>query len=228
MFYQITTPRLQELDRQWGAVFNTSRGPVPRSLGLCHMLAETNGVEQPVTHSTAHRTVGIMRLNLRDTVRMGYEETTAQDARTNIYLWCRLANVNAGALHTSFLGWWQKPNLDFWLAVRLFFVLGPTPSKNLLTTVGRVGPEHRSTAGVIDWIRTMATPTQRFGQFSRFDLLQLADHLDSVLVGMSSLDGPQYVAAHFNSQVAPSGDNVTLFVKTQEYPSVVTHLEMRR
>lgn len=217
MLYQITEPRLRELDGLWGSRVNEFRGPIPRSLGLCHMLAETDGDEQPVTHTLTRRTVGIMRLPIRDTQRLGYAETAASTPRTNIYLWCRLANQYAEQLHRDFPGWWQTANLDFWLAVRLVFVLGVLSTENLLKTVGATSSTYRSTAAVLTWIRTVADPQQRFGSCTRFDLLRLADHLDQVLAGMRVLDGPQYVAAHFSERIPAPNNDEALFTNTKGY-----------
>ena len=225
MLYQITEPRLRELDESWGGTFNRSRGPVPRSLGLCHMLAETDGIEQPVTHDLTRRTVGIMRLALRDTLRLGYQETAARDAHTNIYLWCKLANQNAEWLHTKFASWWAIPNLDFWLAVRLLFMLGPTTTGNLFAAVSQMVTE-RSTAAVLNFLRVATSPTLRFGSYNRTDLLALIAHLDAVLRGMQALDGSNYVATHFSERVQPASSGEALFANTTGYVSQLTPSEL--
>jgi len=221
-FNQITSTRLRELDTAWGAALNVSRGPAPRSLGLCHMLAETNGTTPTTTQSTTHRDVGIMRLSLRDTTKLGYQETAAQNANTNIYLWCKLANLHAEALHAAFPTWWTIANLDFWLAVRLVFVMGIIPTKKLLATVNQANSADHSTAAVISWMRSTASVNQCFGTFNHFDLVHLADHLDEVLRGMGWIDGPHYVAPHFSVRVPAPNNEEALFVNTQEY---VSHLE---
>jgi hypothetical protein len=217
MLYQVTETRLRELDASWSATLQRFRGPVPRSLGLCHMLAETNGNPEPVTHDPTRRTVGIMRLTLLDTTRLGYQEAAALDPRTNVYLWCKLANQNAETLHRLFSTWWTNANLDFWLAVRLFFIVGPAVITNLFNTVARANRNYHSTVAVLNWIRTEMPAATRFGAYNRFQLLQVATHLDQVLAGMCALDGPRYTAAHFSIRVPAPNNDEALFANTIGY-----------
>ena len=200
ILFQITLDRLRTLDQLWGRAFNGRRGPVPRSLGLCHMLAETDGNNDPVTRDTIYRTVGIMRLKLQDALRLGYDEVSVRDAHTNIYAWCKLANQYAKNLHQQFPTWWSQADLDFWLGVRLALILGPVVTENLLTAANSAGTDYRSTNGVQAWIRTLMRPTQHFGINRQFDLLRIADHLDQVLLGMQQLDGPNYVSTSFSEE----------------------------
>ena len=213
ILYQITEARLRELDKLWHDALNTYRGPAPRSLGLCHMLAETNGTVQPVTRDAAQRTIGLMRIAMQDVQRLGYSETPALDPRVNVRLWCCLANEYAQSLHAYFPRWWLTANLDFWLAVRLAFIMGVGNTKNLLSLVDNANAG-RTTAAVIVWIRSVAPPTTRFGKITYFDLCRIADHLEQVLDGMIALDGATYRGSHFGSRVVTIHNEDVLYSTT--------------
>ena len=200
ILYGASPVRLRELGVSWNATLDRWRGPVPRSLGLAHMAAETNGVTDPPTRDATQRTVGIMRLRVADVLRLGQTEAQAKDPALNLYLWCQLANDYGRRLHAQYSTWWTSANLDFWAAVRATFVLGLASTETLFTTVHQAGAAYRSTAGVQQWIRTLGQG-RRFGRFGPFELRQLANHLDEVIVGMTALDGANYVAAHFFATV---------------------------
>jgi hypothetical protein len=160
------------------------------------MAAETNGKPMPTTRNATQRTVGIMRLRVPDVQALGETEQTAADPILNLYLWCRLANTYGQWLHETFSRWWPTANLDFWLAIRLVFVLGQASARNLITTVDAAGAAYRSTAGVQQWLRTLGQG-KRFGHFGPFELRQLMNHLDDIRVAIAALDGAGYVTSRF-------------------------------
>jgi hypothetical protein len=222
ILFDLNPTRLQQLAALWGTLLDRWRGPVPRSLGLAHMTAETYGNPSPSSRDLTQRTVGLMRLRVADVQRLGQTEESATDPTLNLYLWCRLANEYGQWLHANFSAWWTAANLDFWLAIRIVFMLGQPSTGNLFTTVAAAGTAYRSTAGVQQWIRTQ-TQGKRFGRFGPFELRQLANHLDEVLRVMTAFDGAHYVAPHFfasvpafqarpgeNSRLAQSIDNLAV------------------
>jgi len=202
ILYGTSPTRLRELGVLWNATLDRWRGPAPRSLGLAHMAAETNGSADPPTRDATQRTVGIMRLRVAEVSHLGQTEVAARDPQQNLYLWCQLANDYGRQLHAQYATWWTRADLDFWAAVRIVFVLGLNSAEKLFTTVNQAGAAYRSTAGVQQWIRTLGQG-HRFGRFGPFELRQLAKHLDDVIAGMVALDGANYIAAHFYATVPP-------------------------
>lgn len=194
IFWQLTPARMRRLDTLWGSIIQRYRGPIPRSLALAHMLAETNGQENPPQRDVKKRPVGLMHLSLRDANAWGYTEETLTQGPFNIYLWCKKTNQDAEYIHRTFTAWWTQATLDFWLALRAGFILGLSTLTNLFQTAAQEGSTYQSTAGVVQWIRTRLDKTKRFETFAYRHLQQLADHLDSVRVHMT----------HFGDATAPS------------------------
>jgi hypothetical protein len=173
------------------------------------MVAETNGNEDPTVRNLQQRPTGIMKVPLRRSRGLGYHEEALKITTNNIYVWCRLTNIDADYVHTQWPTWWSTANLEFWLAVRLFFILNKAAFDSLFTKVNNAGASYRSLAGVQSWIRTVMTSDQRIGPHSRRDLRRIADHLDDMRKVMHALDGPGFTSERFSqlSIVAPGTDS---------------------
>lgn len=207
-FYQITAPRLRRLEATWAGTFGRFHGAAPVELGIAHMLAESNGAADPVVRNIRTRPVGIMQVPYRVGRRYGYVEEKLKDPLNNIYVWGLATNDDSKYLHRTYPSWWLEPNLDFWLAVRLLFVLGHTVFDHLLLTVHESGMVDDSIAGVQEWVRTQMRPTQRFGVFNRQTLRRTMDHLDEVNGALVRAHGASFISTSFNKDpvAAPGGE----------------------
>lgn len=189
---QITTARLRLLDQRWRSTINTYRGAAPVGFAVAHMNAESNGVLAP-TIRDAKRSIGIMRVPFRVGRKYGYTEEQLEDAVKNIYCWGLLTNADSQRLSRQFSKSWSVPSRDFWLSVRIVFVIGfPSyeklyakvfPTTGAVTTAADV-----TTAAIQTWIRNTMTSTQRFGTFNARDLRRIADELDKFNDAMTLLD----------------------------------------
>lgn len=205
-FYRITIPRLRTLERQWRPTLARFLGPVPGGLGIAHMLAESNGDEDPTLHDAQLRPVGLMQIPYREGRRFKYGNEALKDPTNNLYVWCLLANEHAAWLHQNFTDW-ANPDVDFWVGVRAVFVLGRT---NFVNIYNSLDEDYSRMTGLADWVRTQMEPTQRFDSLSRVDLRRIVDHLEEVRLAIRTLDGRQWVSKRFSGSpaVAP-GDELT-------------------
>jgi len=162
------------------------------------MVAESNGQEDPTARDLHRRPVGLMQIPLRLGRKNGYNANDLKTPVNSIYVWALLINKDAAFLHASFPTWWTSANYDFWLAVRLLFIMGSQPFLGLLQTVHDAGAAYRSTGGVQAWVRTKMYSTQRFGRYDRSTLLRLMDHLDDVLTALVTIDGPSKASYAFS------------------------------
>ncbi len=197
-YYQITSPRLQTLTTSWQATLNRFRGPAPLGLALAHMVAESNGQTEPTIRDARRRPIGLMGIPRLVGLRFRYTEDFLKVPVNNIYVWALKTNQDARLLHATYPTAWTTPNYDFWLAVRLIFVLGDTVFKNLATAASA------NTAAIQSWVRTQMKKTRRFGQHSHRDLTQLMDHLDTVRTAMVRVDGPDKASYAFSEAPALS------------------------
>jgi hypothetical protein len=170
------------------------------------MNAESNGVTAPVIRDTK-RSTGIMRVPFRVGKTYGYTEEELEDPIKNIYCWGLLTNADSQRLTRQFDKSWTKANYDFWLSVRLIFIVGFTSyeklfNKTYTTTNAIKTAVDATTAGIQSWIRNTMTSTQRFGKFNRRDLRRIADELDDFTKAMTLLDGPNKVGTLFT--IAPT------------------------
>ena len=208
---QITTARLRLLDQRWRSVIHKYRGAAPVGFAVAHMIAESNGVEAPTVRD-AKRSTGIMRVPFRIGKQHGYTEEQLEDPVKNIYSWGLLTNANSQRLSRQFAKSWTKANTDFWLSVRLVFVLG-FPSYEKLhalvfpKTTDITAAVNKTTATIQSWIRNTMKSTQHFGTFNARDLRRIADELDKFTLAMTLLDGPNKVGTHFTMApaVTPGG-----------------------
>jgi hypothetical protein len=171
------------------------------------MLAESNGDKDPTLRDGQLRPVGLMQVPYREGRRLRYVEKDLKDTSINMYVWCVLANEHAQWLHENYSDW-TTPDIDFWMGVRAIFILGRTNFANLYALVTNAGLSKMT--GVISWIRTQQTATQRFNGLSRTDLRRTADHLEEVQSAIKTLDGPRWVSERFSEgpTVAP-GDELS-------------------
>lgn len=207
--FPLTLPRARALDARWRAVIHRYKGAAPSSLGIAHMGAESNGSEAPVSRDT-RSSVGIMKIPTRRARKLRYFDDALSVTVNNIYVWGRLTNDDAQYLYAEYPTWWPIADIDFWLAVRLLFVLDRPAFKSLLTRVSAAGAEYRSLAGIQTWIHTQMTASERVGRYRRLDLRRISDHLDAARKVMEALDGPQYKSERHSERliVAPGSDEI--------------------
>jgi hypothetical protein len=211
-FYKITRPRLLALGNKWAPTLNRFRGPIPVGLGIAHMIATTNGDEDPTLRDAQLRPVGLMQIPYREGRRLRYVEKDLKDSTINLYVWCLLANNHAEWLHENYARW-TMPNIDFWQGVRLVFIVGRTNFANLYTAAKNAGyyaedSNFAPTAGIMEWIQTQQTLTQQFNGLSRADLRRIVDHLGEVRTAIQMLDGLNWISARFSEgpTVAPGNE----------------------
>ena len=208
---QVTTARLHLLDQRWRSTVNKYRGAAPVGFAIAHMVAESNGDAAP-TIRDAKRSTGIMRVPFRAGKKYGYTEEQLEDPIKNIYSWGLLTNADSQRLHRQFATSWTVPNSDFWLSIRLIFVLGFVSYEklfaNVFSTTGAVtAAANATTAAIQSWIRNTMAPTQRFGTFNARDLRRIADELDKFTEAMTLLAGPNKIGAVFTMAptITPGG-----------------------
>lgn len=198
---QITTARLRTLDQRWRSTVNKYRGAAPVGFAIAHMVAESNGVATPTVRD-AKRSIGIMRIPSRTGLKYGYTEEQLEDPIRNIYTWGLLTNANSQKLQRLYPSSWTVSNRDFWLSVRLLFVLGLVSYKKLfalaLPTAGAItAASGTTTLAIQTWIRTAMPNTQRAGTFTARDLRRIADELDKFADAIVLLDGVQHISPSF-------------------------------
>ena len=198
-YHRITVPRLRTLEKKWRATLARFAGPVPGGLGIAHMLAESNGNEDPTLRNAQLRPVGLMQIPYREGRRFKYAQKDLKDPLNNIYVWCLLANEHAKWLHNNFTDW-AYPDVDFWVGVRAVFVLGRTNFVNLYDAIE--GDDYSRMTGIANWVQTQMNPIQRFDGLSRADLRRIVDHLEEVRLAIKTLDGPQWVSKRFSGSPA--------------------------
>jgi hypothetical protein len=221
---QITTARLQRLDRRWRSTINKYRGAAPVGLAIAHMNAESNGDADPIVRD-AKRSTGIMRVPFRAGKTYGYTEDELKDPVKNIYCWGLLTNANSQRLSRQFSTSWTGANYDFWLSVRLIFVIGFTSYEKLFaktyTTTAAINPAaNTTTAGMQSWIRNEMPSTQRFGTFNRRDLRRIADELDAFTKAMNLLDGLNKISVNFTMAptITPGGIDAARTARVRSAP----------
>ena len=199
MYYPITDSKLTSSRQKWQTLLRKHGGVAPVGLGLAHMIAESNSEVNPTVRDIHRYPLGLMQVPLRTGKAHGQNEETLRQPEINLYIWSQITNQDANALHVACPGTWSTPNLDFWTAVRLYWIVGRTVFDNLRTTALKDGAEFTGTAGLIAWITTRMAPTQRFGKFSRALLTKIASHLTSVWDTMIKVHGPAYTTPHWSS-----------------------------
>jgi len=205
--FQITPARLRALEKTWRSTINRFRGPVPAALGIAHMVAESNGDEDPTIRDATIRPIGLMQIPYREGRRRGYTETTLLNTTNNIYVWALKSNTDAAFLHNTYPSAWTEPNYDFWLAVRLVFIVGQNIFSDLYTAAAAGTSPGAIVTAIQSWITNTMTSTQRFGTFRASDLLRISDHLDKVRSALNSLDGPNKVSRAFTEAPTISPGN---------------------
>jgi hypothetical protein len=197
-YYQVTIARLRKLDETWRTTINRFRGPAPVGLAVAHMNAESNGQTEPTIRDAQRRPIGLMGIPRLVGLRFKYDEDYLKVPVNNIYVWSRKTNLDAHALHNKYGSTWTTPDYDFWLAVRLVFILGDTTLDNLIAAAKSSGDAYTRIAGVQTWVRTKMDKTKRFGRHGYRDLKQLMDHLDDVRNAMVRIDGPDKASYAFS------------------------------
>lgn len=208
---QITTARLQAIDRRWRSTVNKYRGPIPAGLAIAHIVIESNGVATPPVHDAQH-SMGMMRIPQRVGQQNGYIEEDLEDPIKSLYVWCVQTNKDSAQLHKLYSSAWTQANYDFWLSLRLIFVLGFTSYNNLAAKVVATRSVNQGTADMQAWIRTNMPNDQRFGTFRVRDLRRIADELDQFKGAMNLLDGPNKISPLFSRapELNPGGEFETM------------------
>jgi len=176
------------MDRKWRTHVNKYRGPIPAGLAIAHIVIESNGDATPIVRD-AKRSIGMMRIPYRIGLALGYTEEDLEDPIKNLYVWCVQTNKDSARLHKEYPSTWTRPNYDYWLSLRLIYVLGFTSFNNLAAKVSSTTTTDQLTADIQAWIRNSMSSTQRFGTFRARDLLRIADELDLFRKAMQLLDG---------------------------------------
>lgn len=202
-FFQITNARLTLLNEKWRTALNRIRGPIPLGLALSHMVAESNGNTDPTIRDTRRYPLGLMQIPRRIGRRYKYTETSLKISTNNLYVWSLKTLQDSSLIHQNY-SWWTTAARDFWLAVRLHFILDHQPFTNLLTAAAAAGSSYKSTSGVQSWIRTQMEKTKRFGPFHYRDLINIARHLDEMRDAMQFIDGPDKASYAFTDAPALS------------------------
>ena len=210
---QITTARLQAIDRQWRSLINKYRGPIPAGLAVAHIVAESNGAATPIVRD-AKRSIGMMRIPTKIGLQNGYKEIELKKPLVSLYVWCVQTNKDSKRQHTTYPTMWPQANYDYWLSLRLVFTLGFINFDNLAVKVLHTAAPGALTSAIQTWIRSEMSPLQRFGTFRARDLLRIADELDWFRTAMNTLDGPNRVSALFHKapELNPGGDFETMRV----------------
>lgn len=198
----ITPTRLRELGAAWHVTLNKYRGAAPLGFAVAHMAS--------TVPARARRAVGIMRVPLLTGQGYGYSEAMLEDPTRNIYVWGLLTNQISAELHRRFATSWATPNPDFWLSVRLSYLMGFTSYTMLHKLALPTTAEVTATAGavtsaLVSWIRDTMLNTQRFGKLTARDLRRTADELELFSKAMALLDSAPYVAFTAAPPVTPGG-----------------------
>ena len=214
ILFQLTTSKLRETDSKWRSTINRFRGPVPPGLGIAHIVALSNGVEDPAPRDPRTRPIGLTQVPTRAGRALGYKEADLIKPGNNIYAWAAKTNQDAVALHQAYPQSWTKAGYDFWLTVHLYFLMTTAfyalmlASDATSTTDGVIG-------ALTAWVRNSMQETQRFGTFSTKDLRRIVDHLDSMRTALVTLDGPdKSVSTTFGAEVTTNPGSVMDVLKT--------------
>lgn len=201
-FFQVTPTRVRALEAKWRSTINRLRGPIPLSLAIAHMVAESNGVEEPTIRDAQRYPLGLMQIPRRIGTRFKYDETALKVPTTSIYVWTLKTLNDSAYVHANYASWWSSATYDFWLAVRLFFIMDSKAFNALLKAALDDGSSYKSLSGVQSWVRTKMEKTQRFGLFTQRDLTRIMQHLDEVKAAMILLDGPDKASYAFTDAPA--------------------------
>lgn len=213
---QITTARLQAINSKWRSTINKYRGPIPAGLAIAHIVAESNGAATPPVRDTKHST-GMMRIPRRVGQQNGYTEDDLENPIKNLYVWCIQTNKDSSRLHQEYSSDWTEANYDYWLSLRLIFVLGFTSYNKLMTNVAATRTVNQGTADLQAWVRTTMPDTQRCGTFNARDLRRIVDELDQFKNAMNMFDGHNRISALFSQAPAlnPGGEFETLIAASR-------------
>jgi hypothetical protein len=171
------------------------------------MLAESNGVEDPRVRDSKRRPLGIMQIPRWTGKHYGYRETDLKKTTNNIYLWAVATNADAVYLHGTYASAWTKPKYDFWLAVRLLFIVDRKNFANLYSAASASSAEDAVAQTIISWIQTTMTSTQHVGSFRYRDCVRIARHLQEVEKALLLLDGPDHESDNFGAEVISAPDD---------------------
>jgi hypothetical protein len=212
---QITTARLRTVATRWRTQINKYRGVIPTGLAVAHIVAESNGEATPVVRD-AKRSIGLCRIPKLVGQKYSYTEEDLEDPIKNLYVWCLQTNADGKRLSQTYLSAWTQANYDYWLSLRLVFVLGFLNYNNLVEKLSTIVAD-QVTADLQYWIRNTMTGAQRFGTFRARDLRRIADELDQFHSAMKLLDGPNKVSARFYQapEMNPGGEVEALRLATR-------------
>lgn len=169
---QVTTQLLNKL-RVWDAQLNKHRGAAPLGYALAHMAVESGG-DATTSYARGHLT-GIMRVTWRTAKKYDYSVEDLLNPTINIYCWGRSINEISRDLYTKRISLWTKPNQDFWLNVRLVYVLGIKSYEKLLDLVlTSKETEENAVDKVLEtvqyWVRNNMKATQHVGSYKQREL----------------------------------------------------------
>jgi len=216
-FFQITIARMRSLEETWRSSINRFRGPIPLGLAIGHMIADSNGVAEPTIRDAIRRPIGLMGIPRLTGLDFKYTEEFLVKPVNNIYVWARALNKEALRVHTAHASTWATPDYDFWLAVRLSFLLGDTTFDNVIAAAVADGSTYKKISGMQTWVRTKMDRTKRFGRHRYRDMNCLMDHLDGMQNAMLRIDGPDKASYAFSEAPPLTPGTVVTAVEATAY-----------
>jgi hypothetical protein len=143
--------------------------------------------------------------------RLGYTQDQMREGETSVYLWAVTFNKNGIQLRGLYPTLWTEPTYDFWLSVRLVFVLGLQTYQALVTEVQKTGAASGTTnitADIQNWITNVMPDTQKIGTQNKLSLTRISNELDDFRRSTQSLDGPDRASSSFGlaPTINPGGD----------------------
>ena len=188
-YWQITVARLRNLGAKWRPTLRRYCGAPPAGFGVVHMTAESNGEATPTVRDRRRRPIGIMQVPWRIGQRHGRSLEELEDTTINIYTWAIQTNRDADYIHTTYPNDWTTANLDFWLAVRLYWIVGQTVFDRLYSNARADGTAYQTSQGLISWIRTKMPQGAHYGRHTYKDLQGKAAHLEAFKKGLIFVEG---------------------------------------
>lgn len=186
--YPVSTSAAQALDRRWGSTINTYKGAAPRGLALAHMAAESDGDPDKVG-TGPHQRMGLMQVSRAQGKLLGLTQENLLDPRVNIYAWGVWTNRNSAKLKELYPSYWSTGNVDFWLSVRAYWVLGRRGFESLLQKVTSTPVTDAVASAVIAWIKVLMPSSTKIGKHRAPALRILANELLVTNAVIGHVDG---------------------------------------
>lgn len=213
-FFSLSIPRLRAFNTKWRTAFTSLRLVIPPGLGVIHLVALSDGNEDPPQKDIRYCPIGLMQIPRRTGQRLGFKSEDLKKTPNNIYAWAKMTNQDARTLYNINQALWTRPTYDFWLTVHLMFLMQTSFS----TLWEYANPTTANTDHIftllLGWIAAM-DKTSHVGHFQYRDMQILARHLESAQKALIALDGPDHATAAFGSEMSvPSRGSVMTVLQT--------------